>query len=367
MQASSAVMGGRAEAPELHPIGLRPLSPHPLVSILVSNYNYGRYIAETIESVLAQTYTNFELVICDDGSTDDSVRIVEKFTARDPRVRLIRKDNGGQSSGFNAAFAHSRGEILCLLDSDDVFLPEKVETVVAGFQAAPECGFGVHRVIKVSEQRRRQGVWPMSSSLPCGWHGERLLENGGVLAYMPPTSGLSLRRQVADRAFPLPSDRTLLCGADQMLTRFAPLLTLVMKQEEALSEYRLHDSNKYERSRMTEGSLRRELTVCDQLWSLQRQFLGAMKPGLAARLQAVERHPYIAYLSYLRSRFAGDPEARRCHARYMASIRGIPGARHVWFWRISIWMPRPIFTYAVTFMSRQSALKQAIARWKGLV
>lgn len=367
MQVNPLVAAAGSESAELHPLRLRRLPANPLVSILVSNYNYGRYIAETIESVLAQTYSNFELVVCDDGSTDDSVSIIAGFAAKDSRVRLVRKANGGQASGFNAAFAHSRGEIVCLLDSDDLFLPKKVETVVAGFQAAPECGFGIHRVIKVSERRRRQGVWPMSSSLPSGWHGTRLLENGGVLAYMPPTSGLSLRREVADRAFPLPEDRTLLCCADQMITRRAPLLTSVMKQEEALSEYRLHDSNNYERSRVTEDSLRRELIACDQLWNAQKQFLGAVNPELAARFQPVDLHPYIAYLSYLLSRFAADPDAGRWHARYMESIRGLPGARRVWFWKLSIWMPRPIFKFAVNFMSRQSALKQAIARWKGLV
>ncbi len=64
---------------ELHPIELRPLPAQPLVSILVSNYNYGRFIADSIKSALDQTYSNFELIICDDGSTDDSVHIVEEY------------------------------------------------------------------------------------------------------------------------------------------------------------------------------------------------------------------------------------------------------------------------------------------------
>src|ERR1700748_2758334 len=108
-------MIGSETVTELSSIGLRPLPANPLVSILVSNYNYGRFIAESIQSVLDQTYSNFELVICDDGSTDDSVRIVEEYARKDARVRLIRKANGGQASGFNAAFAASRGEILALL------------------------------------------------------------------------------------------------------------------------------------------------------------------------------------------------------------------------------------------------------------
>ena len=78
-----------------------------MVSILVSNYNYGRYIGDSIQSALDQTYPNIELIVCDDGSTDDSVGIIEEYQRNNPRMRLIRKENGGQASGFNAAFAAS--------------------------------------------------------------------------------------------------------------------------------------------------------------------------------------------------------------------------------------------------------------------
>src|ERR1700684_3263777 len=158
-------------ATELVPIELRPLPAEPLVSILVSNYNYGRFISDTIKSALDQTYSNIELIICDDCSTDNSVEVIEEYARRDSRLHLIRKANGGQSSGFNAAFAASRGEIIALLDSDDIFLPHKVERIVANFQAHPDAGLGLHRVVRISADLRRQGVWPMSASLPSGWYG----------------------------------------------------------------------------------------------------------------------------------------------------------------------------------------------------
>src|ERR1700761_147440 len=203
----------------LHPIRLRPLAANPLVSILVSNYNYARYIGESIQSALDQTYSNFELIICDDGSTDDSISIIEEYQRKDPRIKLIRKTNGGQASGFNAAFAASRGEIIALLDSDDLFLPRKVERIVADFQAHPDCGLGLQRVIRMSANLRRQGVWPMSDSLPFGWYGTRLLSDGGVLPFTPPTSGLTLRRDVAERLFPLSLERPLVSCPDQLIVR----------------------------------------------------------------------------------------------------------------------------------------------------
>ncbi len=270
----------------LHPIELRPLPAQPLVSILVSNYNYGRYIGSAIQSALDQTYSNIELIICDDGSTDDSVQVIEEYERKDARLRLIRKANGGQASGFNAAFAASRGEIIALLDSDDLFLPHKVERIVADFQAHPDCGFGVHRVIRVSADLRRQGVWPMSAPLPSGWYGSRLLQDGGILPYMPPTSGLSLRREVAERIFPLPLAEPLVRCPDQLITRLAPLITNVTREDEALSQYRLHGGNNYGPDRVTAASFKRELEYCEALWDAQKRFLAAIDPRLAEDLSA---------------------------------------------------------------------------------
>jgi glycosyltransferase involved in cell wall biosynthesis len=347
----------------LHPIELRPLPAEPLVSILVSNYNYARYIGESLQSALEQTYSNIEIIVCDDGSTDESVRIIEEYQRKDPRVQLIRKANGGQASGFNAAFAASRGEILALLDSDDLFLPHKVERIVADFQAHPDSGFGVHRVIRVSAERRRQGVWPMSDPLPSGWYGSRLLEDGGILPFMPPTSGLSLHRDVARRLFPLPLEAPLVSCPDQLITRLAPLITNVTREDEALAEYRLHGGNNYGPDRVTAASFKRELQYCEALWGAQKRFLATIDAGLAEDFQPVNLHPYISFSSYIHSRLARDPEARSHYDRYMECLTG-PGARHVWFWKLSIYLPGPLFEFAINLLIRQSWLKQKIARFR---
>ena len=347
----------------LQPIDLRPLSAKPLVSILVSNYNYALYIRESLQSALDQTYSNFELVVCDDGSTDDSVHVIEEFERKDPRVRFIRKGNGGQASGFNAAFAASQGEIVALLDSDDLFLPHKIERIVADFQAHPDSGFSVHRVIRMSADRRRQGVWPMSAPLPSGWYGTRLMQDGGILPYMPPTSGLSLHRDVAERIFPLPLAEPLVRCPDQLITRLAPLLTNVTREDEALSEYRLHGDNNYGPDRVTAESFKRELEYCEALWNAQKSFLATIDRRLAEDFQPLSVAPYIVYTSYLHARLARDPEVRRYYDRYMGMLTG-PGARHVLFWKISIYLPLPVFDFAVNLLIRQSWLKQVVSRFK---
>ena len=95
----------------------------PAVSIITPAYNAARYIAQTLESVIAQTFADFEAVLVDDGSTDDTAAIVETFAARDSRIRLIRQRNRGIGGARNTAVAHARGRMIALLDSDDLWMP----------------------------------------------------------------------------------------------------------------------------------------------------------------------------------------------------------------------------------------------------
>ena len=102
-------------------------SVKPLVSIVISNYNYGRYLRAAIDSALAQTYPPIEVVVVDDGSTDDSREVIESYGAR---ILPVFKSNGGQGSAINAGFAASRGEIVMFLDADDEFLTDAVDEVI---------------------------------------------------------------------------------------------------------------------------------------------------------------------------------------------------------------------------------------------
>jgi glycosyltransferase involved in cell wall biosynthesis len=95
----------------------------PLVSIITPAYNASRFLGATLTSALRQTMTDFELLVVDDGSTDDTGAIAERFAARDDRIRVIRKENGGSATARNVAIEQSNGEFLALLDSDDLWMP----------------------------------------------------------------------------------------------------------------------------------------------------------------------------------------------------------------------------------------------------
>lgn len=107
-----------------------------LVSIMMPAYNAEQFLAEAVASVLAQTYQDWELLLVNDGSTDKTADIAARFT--DPRIRLLHKENGGESSARNMALDNSRGAFIAYLDADDAWLPHHLETLVGYLQAHPE-------------------------------------------------------------------------------------------------------------------------------------------------------------------------------------------------------------------------------------
>ncbi|MBK8368417.1 MAG: glycosyltransferase family 2 protein [Bacteroidetes bacterium] len=97
-----------------------------MISIITPAYNAGNYIAETIESVLAQTYQNWELIIVDDGSTDNTADIVKSYLT-DARIQYFYQKNGKQGKARNLAISHSKGTYLAFLDADDLWIPKKMQ------------------------------------------------------------------------------------------------------------------------------------------------------------------------------------------------------------------------------------------------
>jgi len=116
-----------------------PAEPARLVSVVVATYNMGRYLADAVESALAQSYPEVEVVIVDDGSTDDTPDIVQRWRQH-PRVRLHRQANGGQARAKNTGIRLSRGAFVAFLDADDVWLPDKLAWQIPLFEGRPEVG-----------------------------------------------------------------------------------------------------------------------------------------------------------------------------------------------------------------------------------
>ena len=108
------------------------------VSVCMPVYNTERYVAEAVESILAQTFGDFEFIIIDDGSTDGSRAILERYAKQDDRIRLISRPNTGIVGARNEALGLAKGELIAVMDSDDVALPERLEVQVAYLREHPE-------------------------------------------------------------------------------------------------------------------------------------------------------------------------------------------------------------------------------------
>jgi teichuronic acid biosynthesis glycosyltransferase TuaG len=129
-----------------------------LVSVVTPAYRVEAFIGETIDSVLAQTYEDIELLVVDDASPDGTAAVVRERAERDPRVRLIRQPrNGGPAATRTAAVAEARGGLVAFLDGDDLWLPEKLALQVEHLRAHPEAALSFTSFRKIDEQGRLLG------------------------------------------------------------------------------------------------------------------------------------------------------------------------------------------------------------------
>lgn len=245
------------------------------VSILINNYNYGRFLGDAIRSALAQSYAHTEIIVVDDGSTDNSLEIARSFGNQ---VRLIAKENGGQASAFNAGFAASRGEIICLLDADDVFLPGKVERVVEVFAQNPDAGWCFENLKLFRDSENKS--WPRDRRFAAGKVDARAAMRKGVFPrdMESASSGLSFRRELLGRILPMPHAQSILLCDDYIKTACYALAAGVALDEE-LSLQRMHGSNLYTnegtRDRRTTGAMSLLMGVY-----LQRRFRECRNAGM---------------------------------------------------------------------------------------
>ncbi len=130
-----------------------------LVSVIVPTYNIEAYIAETIKSVLAQTYSNFELLIIDDESPDNSVKICRQFD--DPRIKVISQKNRGLAGARNTGVRHAKGNYIALLDGDDLWQPEKLAKHIEYLENNPDVGISFSRSEFIDGEGNSLGIFQM--------------------------------------------------------------------------------------------------------------------------------------------------------------------------------------------------------------
>jgi glycosyltransferase involved in cell wall biosynthesis len=234
---------------------------HPAVTVLIDTYNHERFIEEAIVSVLAQDFpaTDTEILVVDDGSTDRTPEIVRKF---EPRVRLLRKENGGQASAFNAGIPEARGEIVAFLDGDDWWAPNKLSRVMETINADPSLGIVGNGIVMVQLDGSTQ-----SEVLRENFRFQANTVEGARLFRLRKsflgTSRMTIRRDLLRRIGPVPE--ILRVEADEYLFTLAAVLLPAAILPDAVTYYRYHDANGFQMSVPDPVRLRKKQIVLDSL------------------------------------------------------------------------------------------------------
>jgi GT2 family glycosyltransferase len=216
----------------------------PLVSVVIPCYNSARYLAETIESALLQTYSRTEIIVVDDGSTDETASI-----ARSYGVHYIYQANRGISAARNTGIQHSRGKYVLFLDHDDRLLPRAVETGVKLLEEHPECTLAVGEHWYIGPDGAAIGY---SNKRAVGRdHYQMLLEHNFIET---PCSALHRRSGLAETGV---FDESLHGAEDHELYLRAARQSAWVAHEAPVAEYRLHESSSSRNAeRMLETSYR---------------------------------------------------------------------------------------------------------------
>lgn len=236
---------------------------------LINNFNYGDFIIEAVESALRQTVEFDEIIIVDDGSTDNSVQKVKEAYAQNPKVKLIIKEkNQGQLSSFNLGYSASSGDIVCFLDSDDIYKENYLESILKIYNLYPECEFLFcgYQKFKDSDSSELDKVNKQTESQV---DILQYVRNRGCSAVFTlhtkryigaPTSTLSMRRKTAEKILPFPYVEDWRIRADDCLVYGASLVgaikfTLSLK----LVQYRIHSRNNFANKTQENAKERKEI------------------------------------------------------------------------------------------------------------
>lgn len=223
----------------------------PQVSILINNWNYAEYLGQAIDSALAQTYSEVETIVVDDGSTDGSGGVLARYA---DRVTVLHQENAGQPAAAATALAACSGDIVIFLDADDYLMPEAADRVVAAWD--DDCAKVQFRLSIVDRDGVRLGADPPPhTAMPNGDLVPAIATNGWYES--PVTSGNAYPRTLVERLFPIPSE---FHNIDGYLNTVTPFYGQVISIEEELGAYRQHGGNRWAFSdRVDVGRIRRRL------------------------------------------------------------------------------------------------------------
>jgi len=219
----------------------------PPVDIVITNHDYARFLGEAIESACAQTHPEVKVVVVDDGSTDGSRELLQRYS---DRVEVVLKEQGGQASALNAGLERCRGEVLLVLDADDRLWPQAAERVAAAFAADPGLSKVQFPMAIVDAEGAPTGAVKPGGHLraPTGDQRRAELTFPFDLPWLP-GGGTGFRTEAVRRILPIPAADYPRTGADWYLVHLTALLGEAALLDDVCADYRFHGGNAYELDR----------------------------------------------------------------------------------------------------------------------
>ena len=288
-------------------------------SVVIANYNYGRFLKECVESVLAQDHPAAELIVVDDGSSDDSREIIESFG---DSVTAIYKPNGGQISSWNVGLSKASGDLIVLLDSDDLLAPGALRGYATAFQrpGVVRCQ-GYMRLI-TAQGRPTGGRIPARRPEDEGLK-DMVLASGPGSYISTPTSGNAWAASFMKSVIPLPEEAGV--AGDALLFETAPLYGKTITLDRHVADYRLHgNSISDKKSAFTPENIRQIVRTYDNHCAWIRSF--AARNGLTVDEKLWARKNWrIATLRYLATRLdnTGDMPDLWSHLGTARGVRSV--------------------------------------------
>lgn len=220
-----------------------------LLSIVIPSYNHALYISDAIKSVINQTYQNWELIIVDDGSKDNSIEIIEKFVQKDSRIQLVVQENAGAHNAINRGLDMSKGKYLAVLNSDDIYEKNRFSLMIDEMENNPEIGFMCSYITIINDRGKKLGVkegwknmepWQVPHPELSFKSTDSFKKNLLMTNFTSTTSNFLFRRSLYEK---IGGMRNLRFAHDWDFALRAAEVTECKMIEKPLMQYRVHDSN----------------------------------------------------------------------------------------------------------------------------
>lgn len=287
-----------------------------LASVLINNYNYGKFLGYCIDSVLDQAHENVEVIVYDDGSYDNSANVLQRYS---DRIKVIKEDHYGrdpninQANAINEAFNKASGDFVFLLDSDDAFLPRKIERVVRQFDSDSDVVLVQHIFEEIDENGSRTGkLRPYLKKIQDPF--SYIYKTHNLLGVFAQTSALAFRRSYLEQILPLHEDKYDGIWPDVRLTRQSIFYGKTCTIREVLGQYRAHNNNDSKRLE----DRRHMDEVLSQMYAYFNERAAEQGFGKIDIRRSVNRVDVTGVHKLMRFLFSSEPFSHKC-----AYIKGL--------------------------------------------